>query len=434
MEMNKLSLAKIACLVALLQGMSSSEEWNQFRGASGSGVASEGVFPTRWSDQSGIAWVTELSGRGNSSPAITRNRIDITTQTEDQSLWLLSFDRRTGRQLLKLQLTRGNLTTTGAGNLYEHRHNAATPTPVGGENHAWVFFGTGELFCVDIQKAHVLWKRNLTQDFGSYDITFGMASSPRVWKNLLYVACMTKGDSYVVALDKLTGKDIWYRKRDFHSEKDGRDGYSTPVIAANQKRVELLVSGSDHIDAYDLLTGNQNWFSSGLSVDSPFGRVIASPVISGNRVVAISANPGGAGLGRVLGIRAGGSGNITDTHREWSHERSTPDSSSPVIVDNQLFLITDSGIASSLNIKNGSVNWTKRLSPGPYHASLVAGNGRVYYLGIQGNCTVLSAAQDGTVIAVNQLSGTFYATPALGYNHIYLRAYERLYAIENTVP
>lgn len=429
--MNKLSLATVACLIVLLHGKSFSEEWNQFRGNLGNGVASEGTFPTRWSEESGIAWVTELPGRGNSSPAITRNRIDITTQTEDQSLWLLSFDRHTGRQLLKLQLTRGNLSTTGAGNLYEHRHNAATPTPIGGENHVWAFFGTGELFCVDIQNGYVVWTRNLTRDYGSYDIAFGMASSPRLWKNLLYVACMTKGESYVVAMDKLTGKDVWYRQRNFHSEKDGRDGYSTPVITAHKERVELLVSGSDHIDAYDPLTGKQNWFSSGLSVDSPFGRVIASPVASGSRVIAISANPGGAGLGRVLGIRVGGRGNITDTHREWSHERSTPDSSSPVIVGDQLFLVTDSGIASSLSLENGSVNWTKRLSPGPYHASLVAGNARVYYLGIQGNCTVLSTAQDGILVAVNQLSGTFYATPALGYNHIYLRAYERLYAIEN---
>ena len=97
-----------------------------------------------------------------------------------------------------------------------------------------------------------------------------------------------------------------------------------------------------------------------------------------------------------------------------------------------MFLITDSGIASSVNLDDGSVNWTKRLSPGPYHASLVAGDGRVYYLGIQGNCTVLNAREDGTIISVNQLSGTFYATPAMGYNHLYLRAYERLYAINNT--
>ena len=138
----------------------------------------------------------------------------------------------------------------------------------------------------------------MVKEHGAYDITFGMGSSPRLWGDLLYVSCMTKGASYVVAFDKLTGKQAWKTDRQLAASDDGPDAYSSPTIARMGKRVELLVAGSDHVNAYDLKSGKQNWISSGLLIDSPYGRVIASPVAHQGIVVATSANPGGGGLGQ----------------------------------------------------------------------------------------------------------------------------------------
>ena len=387
-------------------------------------------LPDSWNDQQGIAWSVDLPGRANSGPVVTSKRIDLTTQAEDNSLWVISLERASGKVIRSTRVGSGTLVAKGPGNLYAHRHNAATPTPVADEDHIWAFFGTGLLVCVDAQSGEVVWEKDMVKEHGAYDITFGMGSSPRLWKDLLYVSCMTKGVSYVVAFEKLTGKQVWKSERKLAAKDDGPDAYSSPTIARSGERVELLVSGSDHVNAYDLRSGTQNWISSGLLIDSPYGRIIASPVSHQGMVVATSANPGGGGLGRVIAVRGNGSGNVTETHRAWSLEKTSPDSSTPVCLDGLVYMTTDSGVASCIDIKTGKSHWVKRLSMGPYHASLVAGDGKVYFLGIEGNCTVLQAGTEGKVLATNKLSGTFYATPAISDGVIYLRGYSRLVAIK----
>lgn len=405
------------------------ETWSSFRGATGAGVQSTGSFPAAWSADSGIAWSVELPGRANSSPAVTAERIDLTTQTEDQGLWVLSLDRASGKLLRKTRVGSGTLAAKGAANLYAHRHNAATPTPAADDKHVYAFFGTGLLVCVEAATGEIRWKHDLVDEFGAYDITFGMGSSPRLWGDHLYLACMTKGPSYVLALEKSTGKVLWKTARKLPAKDDGPDAYSTPTIRETAARTEVLVSGSDHVDAYDARTGKQVWVSGGLTIDSPYGRVIASPVAEDGIVVATSGNPGGGGRGHLLAVRAG-QGNVSESGFLWKYPKTTPDSSTPVIVDGRLYTVTDAGVATCLDLRAGKVLWQKRLAKGPYHASLVAADGKVYFLGIEGDCTVIEAGSDPPkILSVNKLPGTFYATPALSDGTVYLRSYERLFAV-----
>ena len=241
---------------------------------------------------------------------------------------------------------------------------------------------------------------------------------------------MTKGPSYVVALNKHSGDVVWRKERKFVAKDDGPDAYSTPVVLDQNGQAQLLVSGSDFINAYDLLTGKQLWFSDGLSIDSPYGRVIASPVGSEGVVVATTGNPGGGGKGHVIAIRNSGTGDVSSSGRLWKYAKTTPDSSTPICVDGRLYMVTDSGVATCLDLMKGNVVWQKRLSKGPYHASLIAGDGKVYFLGIDGNCTVMKTGTDEPVVlASNNLTGTYYATPAISDGTIYFRAYERLVAV-----
>jgi len=404
-------------------------EWSQFLGPLGNGVSPETKLPTQWSTTKGILWTAPLEGQSNSSPAITSKRIDLTTQKKDKSLWVISIDRKTGKRLRETRVGSGTLAAKGPGNLYVHRHNAATPSPIADEDHIWAFFGTGLLVCLDAKSGQTVWQRDLVKDYGAYDITFGMGSSPRLWGDHIYIACMTKGVSYVVALNKLTGKQAWLSKRQLAAKDDGPDAYSTPSIFQQGQKSSLLVSGSDHITAYDLMTGKQNWISSGLTIDSPYGRVIASPVSAEGVVIATSGNPGGGGLGHVLAIRGNGKGDISESNRLWKMAKTTPDSSTPVCYQGNVYLVTDKGIASCADLKSGKLHWQKRLPQGPYHASLVAGGGQVYFLSIDGTCSVVAAGNTGKVLATNKLDGTFYASPAISGKTIYLRAYERLIAI-----
>ena len=404
-------------------------EWNQFLGSTGQGVSGEKNLPTQWNSTQGIRWSIPLAGQSNSSPAVTSKRIDLTTQKKDQSLWIISIDRKTGKLLRETRVGQGNLVAKGPANLYAHRHNAATPSPIADENHTWAFFGNGLLVCLEAKTGQVVWQRDMVKDYGAYDITFGMGSSPRMWGNLLYVSCMTKGVSYVVALDKNTGKQTWKTERKLPAKDDGPDAYSTPSIFQHNQHSALLISGSDHVTAYDLKNGKQIWVSSGLDIASPYGRIIASPVSAAGVVVATSANPGGGGLGHVMALGTDGHGDVTQSQRLWKLSKATPDSSTPVCYQGKVYLVTDKGIATCLNLKSGKQHWQKRLPQGPYHASLVAGDNCVYFLSTDGTCSVVSSKEDGNVLSTNKLEGTFYATPAISGGIVYLRAYERLYAI-----
>ena len=191
-----------------------------------------------------------------------------------------------------------------------------------------------------------------------------------------------------------------------------------------------MVTGCDHINAYDPESGDQIWYSSGLQIASPYGRVIASPVADSGVVVGVSANPGGGGLGHVMAWKLGAKGNVRENSALWIHKKSTPDSSSPVAIGGLLFTLADNGVATCLDIKTGEVKWVKRLTTGTSYASLVAGGGNIYAIGINGTAVVFKADATGAVVATNKLEGQFYSTPALVDGAIYLRAYERLVAIE----
>ena len=415
--------------VVLSAGISArADVWPQFRGATGDGVSRETNLPSKWSTDSGVLWKTELPGFGNSSPAVTEKLVVLTTQTKDDALWLLILDRATGKLTKEIKVGSGKLAAKGAANLYAHRHNPATPSPIAVGNRVWAFFGSGLLVCVDAASGDVVWQKDMVAEYGEYDITFGMGSTPRYWNGLLYVSCLTKGASYVVAFDAESGKEKWKVDRRLPAKDDGPDAYSTPIVAGHQ----LLISGSDHVNSYDLLTGKQLWVSNGLAIDSPYGRVIASPVATEEGIViATSGNPGGGGKGRVIAVNALGEKGDVSSKRVWTQEKSSPDSSTPVAINGLVFMLADAGILTCADVRTGEVKYTKRLGEGPYHASLVAADGKVYAQSTTGTCTVLKADDSGDVLAENKLDGQFFSTPAISNGIVFLRAYERVYAISN---
>ena len=425
--MSRLTLVGSALLL-LHSSIALAESWPAWRGAAGRGVSSESNLPTEWSIDKSLAWKIDLPGRSNSSPVVTSNRIYLTTQDKDNSLWVLSVDRADGRIVWKKNVGRGTLKTFGDKNLYAHRHNASTPSPTADEERVWAFFGTGLLVCLD-RSGVLRWKRDLVKDYGPYSVRFGMASSPRVWGDLIYLVCLHKGPSYVVALNKSTGKEVWRTPRKLPAKNDGPDAYSSPIVLATKNRTELVVAGSDHVNAYDLLTGKQLWISSGLTIDNQYGRIIASPAVSDQVVVANSANPLGGKLGRAIAIKTGGSGDVTKSHRLWTYAPYTPDAPTPVCYEGRVYFVRDEGVGSCLDLKTGQTYWRKRISNGPFRASVLAGDGKVYFLNLDGLCTVIQSGPEGRVLARNLLPGTFFATPAISDGTIYLRGHRRLYAV-----
>ncbi len=399
----------------------SADNWPGLKGASGRGVSTEKNLPTKWSATENLAWQIDLPGRGASSPVVTSDRVYVTTQTEDEALWVISVDRRNGDIVWQKKVGEGTLIGYGPPNLFRHRHNGATPTPSADEEHVWAFFGTGHLVCLD-KAGEVVWQRNMAEEYGEYDIKFGMASSPRLWGDLLYVSCMHKGPSYVVAFDKNTGDEVWFALRDLPAVADGVDAYTSPAILESDDGDQLVVVGADHVNAYDVLTGEEIWVSAGLKVKSEYGRLNASPAIGDGVIVCATRGES------CITVRAGGLGDVTETHRLWDYTN-LADCPTPTIHDGIVYVPRDDGTGRAFEAESGKMLWQKRLAGKEYRASPIVADGKVYLLSREGICTVIEEGPKYKVVSTNELPGDFYATPAISDGNLFLRSNTQLFAV-----
>ncbi|MBI4586761.1 MAG: exo-alpha-sialidase [Planctomycetes bacterium] len=404
----------------------SGADWPYFRGPNAVGVSSESGLPSRWSfavkdgavQSENVAWSADLPEWGNSSPVAVGERIYVTSQLEDETLWAIAIDRQSGSLAWKREVGRGMLKA--------HKlHNMATPTAAAEKDRLWALFGTGDLACLS-RDGEILWKRNLPADHGEYKILWGMGSSPLLYKDHLIVICLHGGPSYVLALDKNTGRDAWKANRSLPAEGEAVDSYSSPVFQEVNGRTELIVSGADHLTAYDPESGKSLWLANGLKINHPYGRTMSSPGAENGIVVACSASI--QALGTMIAVPAGGAGDISAAGPLWRYEKFTPDCPSPLCYRGYVYAIRDDGMTSCLEQKSGKLLWKDRLE-GDFKASPVGGDGKVYFLNMDGQCTVVEAGPEKKVLSVNAVEGSAIATPAISDGAIFIRTRSRLYAI-----
>lgn len=409
----------ILCVAGMLTGNATAEDWPRWRGPRGFGISPAKDLPVRWSLDENIAWKLDIPPLGNSSPVIIGNRIYVTTQTKDTSYHVLAVDRARGKLLWQR--------TVGKGKLKTHPlHNMASPTVVADTERVWALFGTGDLVCVDAGGKE-LWKKNMQKDHGKYVIKWGMGSSLVLHDGMVYVVCMHTTQSYVLALDGKTGRQVWKKDRNFPALEEGRDAYSTPILVGQGNAAQLVVSGAEHINAYNPADGKEIWRCGGMKVDHPCGRSISSPTFSDGIFVAVAS--GFRGKGHTMAVKAGGQGDVTGTHRLWVHKRNSPDCSTPVCYEGLVYMNNDRGEATCMDLKTGAVKWQKKLLSGDCKVSPIAAAGKIYFFNNKTLCKVLKAGPEGEVIAENQLEGTMMATPGACDGKLYFRTHNRLYAV-----
>lgn len=407
------ALSSLCCSLAV-----SAADWACWRGVDGLGISQEKSAPLSWSKEKNIAWKVSLPGRGASSPIVVGQRIYLTTQTPDQGLHLLALDRETGAQVWDTEIARGKL--------HAHElHNMATPTAVSDGRHVWVLFGTGDLACVSAE-GRTAWQRNLVKEFGPLKTNHGYGSSPMLDGNRLFVLRMHQGaDSYVMAVDAKTGKDLWKKDRSNAAREEGKDSYSSPVFHRHGGKMEVVVAGAEVLNAYNPSNGDVVWSVSGLDVPHPYGRTIAGPTAGEGVVVAVAS--GFQNRGYTVGFKAGGRGDITATHQLWKSTRYSADCPTPVIVGGHLFSIRDDGMASCLNLKTGEALWQERLFTENVKVSPVVAAGRVYFTSGRGNTAVVAATPKFELLSRNELNEDTLATPAVSDGRVYLRTEGGLY-------
>ena len=406
-------------LAFLVTGLSAAD-WPCWHGPDGLGVSSEKGLPQEWSKEKNIAWKISIPGKGASSPIIVGQRVYVTSQTPDTGLHLLAIDRDKGAILWDREIGRGKLSANGL-------HNMATPTPVSDGKSIWAMFGTGDLAALD-QEGKILWQRNLVTEYGNYKFNHGYGSSPMLLENRLFVTCMHQGPSYFLAVDAITGKNLWKKDRNLEPKDEAQDSYSSPIFLRKGRDVQVVLAGAEAINAYDPKTGAELWNASGMKVPHHAGRTIAGPTAGDGMVINVAS--GFQNRGYTVAFKTGGKGNISESQKLWTQDRFSSDCPTPVIYEGKLFTIRDDGNASCLNLKTGEPYWQERLFSENVKVSPVAADGKIYFTSGQANCYVVKASEKFSAFATNRLNEATLSTPAISNGKIFIRTEGSLYCVQ----
>lgn len=395
------------------------DEWPQFRGPGGQGHSTATGLPVTWSETEHIAWKTPIAGAGWSSPVISGDQIWMTTATDTdatppgKSLRAVCVSRSSGKLLHDVELFRLDPPPS-----VNAKNTFASPTPVLDAGRLYASFGTFGTACVDTASGQVVWRN----DELKLEHKEGPGSSPVVHGDHLILACDGMDVQFIAALDKSSGKLAWKQKRTgkLHFLPDFRKAYSTPLVINAAGKDQVVVPGADQVIAYEPATGREIWkarYSGFSNVPRP---------VFGHDLVFVCT---GYMKPQLWAIRPDGSGTVDDSYITWKATKQIPTNPSPLLVGDELYLVTDRGIFTCFDAKYGEELWTERVG-GNFSSSPLFADGRIYVSSEEGLTHVLKPGRKFESLAKNQLAGRILASPAALDRAIYLRTDKSLYRIE----
>ena len=420
-------LQQVALVAVLILPVSSAEiradDWPQWRGPSANGTTSESDLPLRWSVTENIAWRLALPSLSGSTPIVWGDRIFLNV-AENGSLFLWAVDRTKGEPLWKKHL--------GDGDHKQRKQNMSTPSPVTDGKSVWVMTGTGILKGFDFSGKE-LWMRDIQKDYGPFGLNWGYGSSPMLHEDSLYVQVLhgmkTDDPSYLLRIDKASGKTIWRVERATNARQESPDAYTTPALLRYGKNAEVVVTGGDVVTGHDLGTGKELWRAEGLNPrNDPSYRIVASPVVHGDLIIAPTR------VRPMLALKPGGRGDVTASHVLWSFDNG-PDVPTPVTDGTYLYVVNDRGIMWCLDAKTGKEIYAQqRLRPGTYSGSFVLGGGKLYITNEDGLTSVVKAGPKFELLAENAFDDYTLSSPAISGGQIFIRTTGALWAIGKRTP
>jgi outer membrane protein assembly factor BamB len=439
-------------LSVVAQGQTAAH-WPQWRGPFFNGMA-RGDAPTTWSDTTNIKWKTEIPGRGHSTPAIWGDRIFITTAIAigkppetnpstdaappasgvnpaasaggaqrgrggnvapqvEHRFDVLCLDRKTGKILWQQ--------TAKTATPHEGYHRAygsfASNSPATDGKYVYASFGSRGIYAYDFN-GKLIWEKDPGVQM-KMRLAFGEGTAPLLLGNQLFLVFDHEGgESFIVALDKRNGKELW------RAARDERSSWSTPLAIEHNGRTEIVVSATNKVRSYDPQTGKVLWESAGLGAN-----VIPVPTHHNGIVHVMS----GYRDPKLMAIKLGGQGDLTGSDAiAWSHTRGLSYTASPVLYDNKLYVVTDNGLISAFNATTGEPYYAQTRLPKAYNlkSSPVGANGKLYVAMEDGDVVVLKMGEKFELIATNHLTDQiFIATPVIAAGELYLRGQNTLFCI-----
>ncbi len=422
-------------------------EWRQFRGPDGNGSLSQLEHPLDWSADTNVAWTAEIAGGGWSSPVVVGDRVILTTAVSSAAERPKGFGGGVAAMRQHSQAKPPQepvsfevhcLSKSDGSEIWRrvieqrkpsypiHPSNTyATESPVTDGTRVYVYFAAiGSVACLDLQ-GQQLWKR----DLGAFPTSnnFGTGSSLTMHEGRVFVQCDNQKQSFLLALDALSGQDLW------RVERRGRTCWSSPVVWTNRLRAELVVCGSGYVCSYDPASGEQLW-----EIEGTDGSFSASPASDTDRVYFGNSGPGRRGP--LMAVNAGGSGKLRyDRSQEgegdvaWIESASGPGMASPVSHAGRLY-VTSRGVLTCHDAATGRRLYRARL-PGASSvaASLWAADDKLFILDESGTTFVVKIGDEFELLGKNALEGLFWSTPSVAGDSLLLRSAGKLHCVRGPV-
>lgn len=437
-------LFPLVCAVLAIS-QAHADNWGHWRGPTGNGVAENATPPTEWSDTKNVKWKVAIPGRGSGSPVIWGDKVFVVTGVSEggspqraggqrpqggrppggrsrrggggaaptkTEFKVICFDRKTGDQLWEKTATES---TPHQG--VHGTNNFASASPCTDGKHVYAFFGSRGLYCYTMD-GELKWK----EDFGKMQTRngFGEGSSPTIAGDKIIVPWDHEGQSYVYALNKLTGDTIWKTKRDEPTN------WSTPLIVEHDGKKQIVLNGQTKARGYDLESGKELW-SCGGQTERP-----CASAVSADGLVIVGSGFRGSFLGA---FKLGSKGDIQGTDNvAWSINQNTPDVPSPLLSDGRVYFYKQrTGILSCLDAKTGKPHYSASRVNGidSTYASPVAAGGHVYLTDRNGTTVVIHDGEKLDIVATNSVGEAVDATPAPVGNELFIRGEKHLFCIAN---
>ncbi len=443
MTLRRLALASSLLALAVATPAQTShgdDNWAQFRGPGALGVSENAGLPDAWSATDNVAWKTAVPGRGWSSPIVWGNRVFMTTavkeggtlETVKKGLYfggdraapkephrwaVYCLDLTSGKTLWQKEVHRG---------VPQHGHHLknslASETPVTDGERVYAYFGNIGLFCLDFD-GQLLWSKRWKSVYTRFG--WGTAASPVLHGDRIYVINDNDEQSYLVALDKKTGKQIW------RAERDEGSNWATPYVWENEKRTEIVTPGTGKVRSYGL-DGSLLWELGGMS------RITVPTPLVGHGLIYVSSGYVMDRRKPLFAIRPGASGDISlgddetqNDHVAWCQKRAGPYNPSPILYGDYIYVLYDMGAVACYNAKTGEEMYGRqRLGARAFTSSPWAYDGKLFFLGEDGVTFVVKAGPKFEILGTNSIDELCLATPAIAGDRVIIRTESNVLCIQ----
>jgi len=433
MKRNKNCLYVIITILAISTSIRATD-WPQWRGPFFNGSTDETNLPDSWDWTENVAWVSPLPGSSGATAIISNGKVFVTSMVDrGPDFVALCFDAKDGEKLWEYRV--------GSDSRRFPRNNMASPSPAADGKRVFFLYASGDLVGFDYD-GNKLWARNIEAEYGNLALQFGYSSSPMLYDNKLYVIVIRRNkpyrppeaqeplDSFIIAIDPETGKNLWKQQRTTNAFDEGMETYSTPIPFVHNGRTTILNTGGDFVTAHDAETGKELWRFEYWTRKVRDSRIIPSLVTGDGLVFGTRHKHGG-----VFALRPGSADNSSQASIVWEFDGPSPDCPTPLYYQNRLYVlngIRSGKVVTCLDPKTGSQIWQGRIGGrGPWRASLTGADGKLYCINETGEIVVLKAGGDEfNILFETKTDETpIQSSISIANGHLFIRTAKNLYCI-----